>query len=282
MSITSCQRAVPNLWHLGPERSEGGLTAVLIETKILPSEWRRSVGAKHPRWRRSVAMFAADKMATSRSGGLPDPELFRHSTAFLTIDMQYLDAHRDFGVGESYAKAGNAAEADAYFTRIEDIVVPNIARLHEACRAAGVPLVHVRIMGSAGDGSDFSWRFKELGYLVLPGSKDAEILPELAPRDGEVVVSKTTAGAFNSTDIDAILRRMGIETLIVAGVVTNSCVESTVRDAGDRDFRVIVVEDGCAALDHEDHEASLRFLHRNFAVVQSTQDVIDQLKEIAD
>ena len=227
-------------------------------------------------------MFAGDSMAISRTGGLPDPLLARPSTAFLTIDMQYLDAHRDFGVGETYRLAGNTSEIDPYFTRLEDIVVPNIVRLHEACRSAEVPLIHVRIMGRAGDGSDFSWRFKELGYLVPPGTKDAEILSELSPRDGEVIINKTTAGAFNSTEIDSIMRRMGIDTLIVAGVTTNSCVETTVRDAGDRDYRVIVVEDGCAAMDHEEHESSLRFLHRNFAVVQSTEDVIAQLERIAD
>ena len=224
-------------------------------------------------------MEAADRIATSRSGGLPDPKLVSGSTALLTIDMQYLDAHRDHGIGRSFGEADTSHELDDYFTRIETVVTPNIALLHDTCRSVDIPLIHVRIMGLAEDGSDFSWRFKELGYTVLPESLDSKFLPELEPRSGELVVNKTTAGAFNSTGLDSILRRSGIETLIVAGVVTNSCVETTVRDAGDRDFRVLLVEDGCAAMKMADHNASLRFLHRNFAVVQSTEEVVQQLAE---
>ena len=227
-------------------------------------------------------MEATDKIAISRTGGLPDPTLSRDSTAFLTIDMQYLDAHRDHGIGRSFTMDGCAEELEDYFTRIETVVTPNIVLLHNTCRSVGIPVIHVRIMGLAEDGSDFSWRFKELGYMVLPESLDSTFLPELEPHEGELIVNKTTTGAFNSTGLDSILRRTGTKTLIVAGVTTNSCVETTVRDAGDRDYQVILVQDGCAAMTPEDHDASLRFIHRNFAVVQSTVAVVQQLLNISD
>ena len=218
--------------------------------------------------------------STVRTGGLPDPPLTRDTTALLIIDMQYLDAHRNFGIGAWYEEDGRADEVDEYFTRIENIVAPNIQRLLEAGRSIGLPVVHVHIAGKAADGSDFSWRFKELGYVVLPGSKDAQILDELAPRDGEIVISKTTAGAFNSTNLGVVLDNMGVNTLITAGVVTNGCVETTVRDAGDRGYRVLLAEDGCAAPNRHEHDYAIRFLDRNFAVVKTTDVIITEIEAL--
>lgn len=227
-----------------------------------------------------LAPKRAFSFSTVRTGGLPDPPVTRDTTALLSVDMQYLDADRHFGIGAWFEEAGRAEEVDEYFTRIENVVVPNIGRLLEACRSTGLPVVHVHIAGESADGSDFSWRFKELGYVVLPGSKDAQILDELAPRNGETVISKTTAGAFNSTNLEVVLDNMGINTLITAGVVTNGCVETTVRDAGDRGYRVLLVEDGCAAPNRHEHDYSIRFLDRNFAVVKTTEAIIAEIEAL--
>ena len=135
-------------------------------------------------------------------------------------------------------------------------------------------------MNLAGDSSDTSWRYKMMGILVPPGSKDAEIIEELAPRPEEVVLSKTTSNTFASTNADFVLRNMGIDTLIVTGVVTNNCVESTTRGAGDLGYRVLLVGDACAAWTQEGHDYALRHLDRNFAIVKTTEQILEEIAAV--
>ena len=178
-------------------------------------------------------------------GGLPDSTVTATSTALMIIDMQYVDAHRDYGIGAAGREHGWTDDMEYYFSRLDDLVVPNQERILEACRGAGIPVVHVRVMNLSGDSSDTSRRYKCFGILVPPDSKDAEIIEELAPLPGEVILSKTTSSVFLSTNADFLLRNMGIDTLIVMGVVTNNCVESSTRNAGDLGYGVLLVEDAC-------------------------------------
>ena len=214
-------------------------------------------------------------------GGLPDSRVTASSTALMIIDMQYVDAHRDFGLGAAGREKGWTDDMEYYFTRLETLVIPNQRHILEACRGAGIPVVHVRVMNLAGDSSDTSWRYKRFGILVPPGSKDAEILEELAPLPGEVVVSKTTSSVFMSTNADLILRNMGIDTLIIMGVVTNNCVESSSRNAGDLGYRVLLVEDACAAWTQKGHDYCLGHLDNNFGLVRSTDQILEQIAAVA-
>jgi len=212
-------------------------------------------------------------------GGLPPSKVTADSTALMIIDMQYVDAHRDFGIGAAGQRNGWSEPMEYYFGRLETSTIPNIRRLLDACRAASIPVVHVRVMNLSGDSSDTSWRYKVMGILVPPDSKDAEFIEELAPLPGEVVLSKTTSNAFLSTNADFVLRNMGIDTLIMTGVVTNNCVESTTRGAGDLGFRVLLVGDACAAWTQEGHDYCLKHLHRNFAIVSTTDQILDEIAE---
>jgi ureidoacrylate peracid hydrolase len=214
-------------------------------------------------------------------GGLPLSKVTRDSTALMIIDMQYVDAHRDFGLGAAGQKRGWTAEMEYYFGRLEEITTPNIQRLLHACRDADIRVVHVRVMNLAGDSADTSWRYKMFGILVPPGSKDAEIVEELAPLPEEVVLDKTTSNVFLSTPADFALRNMGIDTLIVTGVITNNCVESSTRGASDLGYRVLLVEDGCAAWTQEGHDYCLRHLDRNFALVKSTDEILEEISAVA-
>jgi nicotinamidase-related amidase len=213
-------------------------------------------------------------------GGLPDSPVTADSTALMVIDMQYLDADRQFGQGLRADDHGLTEDVDYYFTRLEEVAVPVIRRLQEACRAAGVPVIHVRVMNLASDSSDTSWRYKQFGIAAPPGSREAEILEELAPLPGEVIISKTTSNVFVSTNADFVLRNMGIDTLIMVGVVTNNCVESGTRGAADLGYRVLLVEDGCAAWTEEGHDAALKHLDRNFAIVKSSTEIIAGLEAL--
>jgi nicotinamidase-related amidase len=206
---------------------------------------------------------------------LPDSKVTASSTALMMIDMQYIDAHRDYGLGARARAAGLLDDVEYYFSRLEDLVIPNTQRLIEACRAAGLPVIHVRIANLAGDSSDTSWRYKQKESWAPPGSKETEILEELAPLPGEVVLNKTTSSVFPSSNADFVLRNMGIDTLIMTGVATANCVESSARNAGDLGYRVLLVEDACADLTAQRHEHTMRHLHGNYVVVKSTSDILD-------
>ena len=111
--------------------------------------------------------------------------------------------------------------------------------------------------------------------LVWAGSPLFEIRREIAPEPGDVVIDKTTFGAFNGSDIDARLKAMGVETLLVTGVSTNLCVETTARDAADRGYGVILIDECTADFDEPAQEAALAAFHVNFGrVVRSADELI--------
>jgi nicotinamidase-related amidase len=214
-------------------------------------------------------------------GGLPQSEVTADSTALMIIDLQYVDAHRDFGIGAAGQRNGWTSDMEYYFSRLENEAIPNVQRLLEACRGAGIPAIHVRVMNLKDDSSDTSWRYKRMGILVPPDSKDAEFIEEVAPLPGEVVLSKTTSNTFVSTNVDFVLRNMGIDTLIMTGVVTNNCVESTTRGAGDLGYKVLLVGDACAAWTQEGHDYCLKHLDRNFAIVKDTEQILGEIAAAA-
>jgi nicotinamidase-related amidase len=172
-------------------------------------------------------------------------------SALVVVDLQYL-YQRDYGAGARLRQLGTF-ETHAYmYDRIESTVVPNIQRLLAACRREGVHVFYTRNATLFGDGVDASpaWARpgKELGVnWCVAGSKESEILCEVEPQAGEVVLSKTSSGAFATTALDAMLRHMGVTTLVCCGVATNYCVESTVRAAADHGYEVVMVSDACAA-----------------------------------
>ena len=104
-----------------------------------------------------------------------------------------------------------------------------------------------------------------------------EILDEIKPLPGECAINKLSSGAFNSSNIDRILRAMGIEYLLFMGVSTDHCVEATARGAVDLGYRSIIVEDGCATTEEASHDASLMRARRHIGRVETTEDVIKEL-----
>jgi hypothetical protein len=108
-----------------------------------------------------------------------------------------------------------------------------------------------------------------VGEVAFPPRTDAlaRIVTALEPRPGELVVNKTTFGTFASTGLDHALRSLGITSLVVGGVVTNVCVETTAREATDRGYEVVLVDDGCAAFSPEIHEATLLSFQGHFGRV---------------
>ncbi len=213
-------------------------------------------------------------------GPLPELKVTRENTALLVIDIQYMDAHRDFGFGARAKELGGMEFLDYYWDRLETTVIPNIQRLLAAARAQGVEAVHVHVAASKADGRDNSMRFKSKGRPTPIQSKDAEILPEVAPLGDELVISKTTESVFNSTNIDRLLRNMGIENLIIVGVVTNGCVEGATRSAAELDYGTILVEDATAAFAPQLHAHAILNMGHKDARIRSTDEVVAMLESL--
>jgi nicotinamidase-related amidase len=107
--------------------------------------------------------------------------------------------------------------------------------------------------------------------------EETQVIDALRPLDDEIVIHKTATGFFGITNIDQVLTNLGIQNLVIGGVVTHQCVETTVRGASDYGFNVVLIEDGCATLSEELHRASLRALGDWFCKVRSTAEVLDEL-----
>jgi nicotinamidase-related amidase len=105
------------------------------------------------------------------------------------------------------------------------------------------------------------------------------VLEPIKPLPSELVINKTTYSAFTSTGIDQTLRNMGITDLVFCGVGTNVCVESTARDASDRGYRCVMVEDACATYIEELHDATLLAFGLWFGRVKSADEVIKELEQ---
>src|SRR5438552_15789091 len=120
-----------------------------------------------------------------------EPRLEVGNTALLVIDMQYLDAHPDFGMLRSVRAAGFESDFRQLTERLERVIVPNLRLLQNEFRSAGLEVIHTKIQSMTADGRDRGRQHKKLGMAIPPGSKEGEILEELAPLANELVFSKT-------------------------------------------------------------------------------------------
>lgn len=208
------------------------------------------------------------------------PPLDPKKAALLIIDMQYLDAHPDYGFGAAAKKVTDETLRRRLAYRWEGIaaIIPNIQKLQQACRQKGIEVIHVRIANRTRDGRDGIPIISGRGVSVPEDSKEAQILEELAPVDDEIVISKTSAGAFNSTHLDQVLRNLGLEQLLITGIVTNGCVEITAHDAADRGYWVTLVSDGCSASTPELHANALeRLTDGHVMVARTTEEVLQAI-----
>jgi ureidoacrylate peracid hydrolase len=148
----------------------------------------------------------------------------------------------------------------------------------DMARQADMPVIFTRYVYQA-DYSDGGVMVKcllpELAEheALQAGSADIEVVPELEVKSGDIVIDKNRPSSFYKTDLDNILEKLGVSQLVVCGVTTNCCVESTVRDASHRDFEVFVVGDACGELDEERHHVALKSMDMLFADVINRTDL---------
>lgn len=199
-------------------------------------------------------------------------------TALLFIDVQNFGAHREGGEYAGVAGADFTARYGWFFEHFETETLPNMVRLQNRCRAAGIEVIYTVIESLTRDGRDRSLDYKITGFNVPRGSWDARVIEALSPGDDEIVLPKTSSSVFISTNIDYVLRNLGVRQLVISGLLTDQCVDSAVRDACDLGYLVTLVTDACATHSMERHQASLR-LNRGYCRQVTTDQL---LRELAD
>jgi nicotinamidase-related amidase len=153
-------------------------------------------------------------------------------------------------------------------------VIPNIAALLEAFRRAKLEVIYTVIENLTPDGRDRSLDYKlsNLGYPK--GSHEAKVIPEIAPLPDELVLPKSSSSVFNSTNLDYLLRNIGIEDVFVVGYMTDQCVDHAVKDGADRGYYMTCVHDACAAETEARHEAALQCF-KGYCRMLTTEEALD-------
>jgi nicotinamidase-related amidase len=167
-------------------------------------------------------------------------------TALLVIDVQ----NGTFNEAEQTIRP-------EFYGNARDVVIPNLVKIIAACRASGIEVIYTVIENLTRDGRDRSLDYKLSDFFFAKGSWEGRVIAAIAPGEDEIVLPKTSSSVFNSTNIDYLLRNIGIEDLVIAGFLTDQCIDHTVKDAADRGYYVTCLTDACMANTAARHEAAL-------------------------
>jgi nicotinamidase-related amidase len=192
-------------------------------------------------------------------------------TALLLVDMQRI--WLEPGLDPDHPERG----PDHYFYRqTASVTIPKTERLLAAARASGVEVLHTIIQSLTEDGRDRSLDHKLTPIHIAPSRPEGLPPASLAPAGDEILIPKTSSGVFNSTNIDYLLKNLGIRYLIVSGIMTDQCVDMAVRDAADRGYLVTCVSDACCAASAERHDGALKAFG-GYCWVADTDTVVARL-----
>lgn len=210
-------------------------------------------------------------------------------TALIIVDMQKYQVQKDY---IAYKAMDNVTPGilNYFVTEVENKVTPNLRKLIDFCHEVKIPVIYTKFSSFMADGTDLPKTTKFLNdftkdllgdvafpYITHPSS---DIIDELKPKDQDFVLQKNTSGTFISTRLDSFLKNMGVETVLVSGVVTNFCVHSTAREACDYGFQVVIVDDCCAAWSPEIHQATLTSFGLMYGYILKYEKVIKKISKV--
>jgi ureidoacrylate peracid hydrolase len=199
--------------------------------------------------------------------------------ALLFVDVQNYNARPDGGEYATMSDADRDARYGWFFRTMQETALPNMQLLQSACRRARIEVMYTVIEALTRDGRDLSLDYRISGLFVARGSWDAKVLDAIAPTDDEIVLPKTSSSVFISTNIDYVLRNLGVRSLIIAGALTDQCIDSAVRDACDLGYLVTVPADACATLTADRHDWALRN-NRGYCRQITTQALLAEIANL--
>ncbi|MBQ3062413.1 MAG: cysteine hydrolase family protein [Clostridia bacterium] len=207
-------------------------------------------------------------------------EIDPKKTALLVIDMQHVFITRPVYENPTEAEKREIERWEPFYKKIDEVVVPNNARILKAFREKGIECAFAKIQCQKQNGADRSLDHKATGYnelLLPPGTPSAEIVPELAPMPDEIVVTKTTDSALTGTPLRLWFQNMGIDTVVCTGVLTDQCVSCTVRSLADESFKVWLIEDACMASTQKIQDNELEILNNIYCHVINTDELLEAI-----